>query len=383
MLREMRLAHHTTLLTLALLAIGAAPLRADDPPDERQLGHGYSRVGDTIRYRGKRIDKEGRHDIARLAAFLREALTLAHDVDAASFVALNERYSKDKQKVYKKIISPGRFWVVVLPGADPASFEALSGELARDKQRVWWHGNRVAADARTVKKLGGPYLWRDATRVWYQQRQIEGADAASFRHLASAYAVDARRAYWSGEPIEGAQVAAFAVLGESFIAVDGRRVYRSGKPLPAIDPASCRLILHAPYGYQVLADKRGVYLNGLRFLHAEPGSFKMLDQVTGRCQGEGAKPYAFLVDTYHCTPVTVHRVKSGLLAETILYERGSGRPLAIVSAPLTDGKLGKLTIAPPPGAKRAEPVPDWQLRIFQRPQLGASLQRLAELLEVR
>lgn len=371
----------TSLLAASLLAICAAPLRADEPPVERQLGHGYSRVGDTIRFAGKRIDQEGRHDIKKLAAFMRQELTLAHDVDAASFVALNERYSKDKRKVYKKIISPGRFWVVVLPGADPASFEALSGDLARDKQRVWWHGNRVAADAKTVKKLGGPYLWRDATRVWYQQRQIEGADAPSFRHLASAYAVDAKRAYWGTEPIEGARAGTFAVLGTSFVAVDGRRVYRSGQPLPGIDPASCRLILHAPYGYQVLADKRGVYLNGLRFLHADPGSFKMFDQVTGRCQREGAKPYAFLVDTYHSTPVTVHRAKGQLLAETVLYERKTGRPLATVSAPLTKGKLGKLTITAPPGAKQAEPVPDWQLRIFQRPDLAARLQRLAELLE--
>ena len=51
---------------------------------------------------------------------------------------------------------------------------------------------------------------------------------------------------------------------------------------------SCRLILHDDYGYQVIADRHGVYLNGLRFIHADPDDFVMIDKLTGKMSNSTA-----------------------------------------------------------------------------------------------
>ena len=99
----------TTLVawTVTATAVTFMPVvRADE-----NLGQGYSRQGEFILFDGKRIDREGAHDIDRFAKAVGRKLTLCSDVDAASFDVLSAEYTKDKNKVYYKWISPGPFWV--------------------------------------------------------------------------------------------------------------------------------------------------------------------------------------------------------------------------------------------------------------------------------
>ncbi len=339
------------------------------------LGHGYSRDGDVIFFEGKRIDQEGVDDIQRFASAVGHKLTLCSKVDAASFEVLNEQYSKDKNKVYYKWVSPGRFWVVELPAADVASFKVINFAHAVDANAIWYLDLPIEGSNPSTVQLIADRIVKDAKSVYVSGQPQPHLDAETFQSVGSAYYSDTNGVYWGDKPIDGADAATFEVLGDSFIAVDQNMVYRSGQRLPHIDPGTCKFILHDPYGYQVISDKNGVYLNKLKFLHADPDDFEMIDERTGR----GGK-FVFLVDTYHSTPVTVYREGPRLVTETVLYEKGSTNPLAIVKADVSGDKLENIKFSPAPGKAVADPVPDWQISVFQRPNLVKRMRSADQLL---
>ena len=362
------------LLYICLFLTNAEALWAQN---DKALKHGYTRQGDFIFLKGERIDQAGKKDIDQFSRAAGRKLILCSDVDAASFQVLSEEYTKDKNKVYYKWISPGRFWVVELPEADAATFESVGFNLARDKNHVWWYGAvQRGVDATTVKVVNDGFVWKDAQNVWYQHQQIVGANSKTFRHAGSGYYIDANGAYWGGDLIVGADPATFKVLGNSFVAVDRSSVYRSGQRQPHLDAGTCKFILHDPYGYQVISDKNGVYLNNLKILHAVPDDFAMIDRLTGR----GGK-YVFLVDTWHCTPVTVYREDDRLITETVLYEKGTTNALAVIKAEIASQKLKNMTLSGPTGEASAHQVPKWQIDIFQRADMIKRMNRVSKLLE--
>ena len=55
------------------------------------LGKGYSRKGEFIFFKGKRIDQEGAHDIDKFSRAARQKLTLCSNVEAVSFKVLSEQ----------------------------------------------------------------------------------------------------------------------------------------------------------------------------------------------------------------------------------------------------------------------------------------------------
>ena len=341
-----------------------------------QLGDGYTRQGDHVLFSGKRIDREGAHDLERFSKTVGHELTLASDVDASTFEVLSEEYTKDANKAYYKWISPGRFWVVELPDADPETLEVLGFNLARDKNHVWWYGSILpGADAKSIELVSDGFVWKDSAHVWYQQQKMVDADAKTFKHLGSSYFIDDQRVYWGPDAIDDADRNSFRVLNDSFVAVDQNMVYRSGRPAPAIDPATCRFIFDDPYGYQVIADKDGVYLNQLRFLHADPKDFSMVNPRMAR-----GGDYAFLIDTYQCTPVTVYQDGDQLVSETILYDPKTSQPLAVVKAHVTDGGLHDLKLSPAPGQTETRPVPEWQTAVFRRPDLVKQMEQAGDFL---
>ncbi len=182
------------------------------------LGHGYSRKGEYICYKGKRIDKEGAGDLDEFAVAAGRNLTLANNVDAASFTALSPDYSKDRNKVYYRWISGPRSWVVEVPGADPATFEVLGLALAKDQNHVWKEDRKVeGADPQTTRILTDR-VWKDAQHVWFYGNVIQGADPATFESLGDDYHYrDANRVYWIFnvvKVVEGADPKTFKVGGE-------------------------------------------------------------------------------------------------------------------------------------------------------------------------
>lgn len=279
---------------LALTEVGAPAASQERVTDAEPLGFGYGRKDGYVYFEGLRIDRAGREDIAEFSRFIERDLTLCSDVDAASFVALSEPYTKDRNTVYYKWTSPGKFWVVELPDADVRSFEVLGFNLARDAFHVWWYGAVLPGlDPATVEVVKDGFAWKDARSVWYQHERIEGADPKkTFEHLGRGFYRDAARVYWGSQPLEGADARTFRSFGDDSPygadanrvwsgpkRVDGpeaatfRAVHRSafadardafegpGKPLEGADPATFRKVVALDgYGTALLRDARYHYL---------------------------------------------------------------------------------------------------------------------------
>jgi hypothetical protein len=271
-------------LVAALFATSLAPAApTTDPatapstqPFTIDLGHGYRRDDRFVWFKGKRIDGTGEVDVKEFARAVGHPLVLCRGVHAASFVALSEQYTKDKDKVYYKWISPGRFWVVELTGADPATFEALDNYLARDRNTVWRLDRPFAgADPASVEVIHPNFVWKDRDSVFYQSKKIEGADPKTFRHLAQGFYRDAENVYWSSDRLLGADANSFETFGnDSPYARDARQVWFGKTTLEGIDAATFRLV-----GQYVYLDKTAVYSSGRVVPGADPVTFEFVRKL--------------------------------------------------------------------------------------------------------
>ena len=204
-------------------------------PTDTDLGHGYVRRDGAIHFIGggitgtganaTRIDTPSPRLLRKVVMSKFGSFKTAEGLDVASFEVLNEEYTRDKNRVYYKVISNDEFIVIVMPEADPASFELLGGELARDNKRVWYRDEvQPKVDAATIERIEGGPVYKDKNSVFYQYDTIAGADPASFKHIGSAYYADNKRVYWCLTPIPGADPSNFTVMGDSFIAKDSSRI---------------------------------------------------------------------------------------------------------------------------------------------------------------
>jgi len=248
-----------------------------DEPAPIPLGHGYERRGDVIYFNAQPIDLAGRADLDRFERTLGRRVKPATNIDAASFEVLSEQYTKDKNAVYYKWISPGWYLVTEIVGADPATFEALDSDLARDARHVW----RVDlifpdGDAATAEVVTPGYVWKDRNTVYYQHLPMKNADPRTFRHLDQAFYRDAKHVYWSNERLIGADPDTFRTFGDTPYAADKNRVWLGTSGRDDLDAASFRLFQN-----HVFADKNGVYVtpaaHQVRGAHAE--SFKKVGPV--------------------------------------------------------------------------------------------------------
>lgn len=334
-------------------AVGhAAPASAEastriEEAEQWSLGHGYSRRGSQIFFKGERIDQAGRETLAGFERALGRRLVLAHDVDAASFAALSEEYSKDRSAVYYKWISPGRFWVVVIPDADPATFEVMDFNLAKDANRVWRTDVPIeGADPATARVVNPGWVWRDSRSVYYQFTRLAEADPETFRHLNQAFYRDARHVYWSTTRLVGADVLTFRTFGNDVpYAVDERHVWFGAERIPHVDAGSFRL-----FHNHVFADDRRVHVSGraLPILDADPATFRKVAELeSAGCVlfQDGGRQYLFdpsyaEIYTLTRTPDSVVISKPAWLAEA----DGSVLHAATVSATWKDGVLSEPAI---------------------------------------
>lgn len=337
------------------------------------LGHGYVRRGGAIHFIGggrtgkgfgdTRIDRPSPGVLAGFAAAGLRVRGTCAGLDIASFEVLSEKYTRDKNRVYSKVVSPGVFLVIRLPQADPASFEILAPLLVRDRKHVWYGEHlQPGVDPLTVKpveRMGG--VFKDKNAVYFFGEKLAGADPASFLHLDSGYYADRNRIYWGNSPVPGADLASFEVIGSSFIARDKKMVYRSGELLPGLDAPSLRLIVHHPQGFQIVSDKNGLYLNKTIFPRSQPGPVEVIDKLTVR---SGANIH--LVSTYQDTPVTLHKEAGLLIAETWSYDPESREPQGLITAEVTAEGLRNIRTKPLPGGQKA---PSWQVEVFKSPAL--------------
>lgn len=240
------------------------------------LGHGYSREGDHILFDAKRIDdKEGADLFKRVAGIVGSAgpTKRATVVDAASFKALSEEYTKDKNTVFYKWGTLEQFYVVEVPDADPKSFECVDFNLAKDNKHVWFSGKVVPnADPKALSLVNGGQIWKDANSVWYSGMKIGGADPRTFEHLGYGFYRDKNLVYWSHTPLDGADPKTFRSIGDKTgYGADQNSVWAGTKRMPNVDPATFASVHSCVY-----KDKDGVYCNNIMIPGARTETIRKL-----------------------------------------------------------------------------------------------------------
>lgn len=357
---------------------GASPVLSTDT----DLGHGYVRRDGAVHFIGGGITGTGA-DATRIdmpsPQLLRKVIRsqfgpfkTAEGLDVASFEVLSETYTRDKNRVYYKVVSNDEFIVIALPEADPASFELLEGGLTRDKSRVWYNDRiQQGVDAATVEPIAGGPVYRDKNSVFYQYDVIAGADPATFKHAGSGYYVDSKRVYWCTDPIPDADPATFKVLGDSFVGKDRSRAYRSGEPLDGLDAASLELIVHHEAGFQIYSDKNGFHVNKMTFPRSKPGKAEVIDPYTVK-----AGNLIHLVENSRSTPATLFKEDGKLMVESPAYEPESREVNGLIAAEVTAEGLKNIRVVPLPGSSHVPVVPDWQMEVFTH---GHTVERMIEL----
>lgn len=384
-----------TLGLLLFLSITACQKKetastAPTPPlsTDTDLGHGYVRRDGAIHFIGggitgtgvnaTRIDMPSPGLLKKLVRHQYGPFKTAEGLDAASFEALSEVYTRDKDRVYYKFDFDDSFIVHPLPEADPASFHLSADGLVRDKNHVWY-GDRIldGIDPATAVMVRQDFtVIKDKDSVHYRYDPIPGADPATFKHISSGYYADRKRVYWCKDPIPGTDPANFQVMGNSFIAKDSSRIYRSGEPLSGYDVASFELILHNEAGFQIFSDKNGIHLNKMTFPRSKPGKAEVIDNHTVKVGN-----LVHTVSTYQYTPVTVFEEDGKLIAEAPCYEPESQKPLGMITAEVTGEGLKDLRVVPLPGHTWTPTPPEWQLRAFKRSDLVERMVKSGELIK--
>jgi DKNYY family len=343
------------LSLLTAIAVGiffqstpSEPLMQFDETKAEVLGHGYSRQGDFIYFDKQRIDQAGNEDFDRFAKSNNLKLSQCTDVDAASFKALSEEYTKDKNKVYYKWISGGRFWIVELPLADAKSFEVINSNLARDTKHVWWYAEPLPeVDPKTVELVNAGFVWKDAKSVWYQRNEISGADAKTFRHLDQAFYRDANRAYWSMTPLDGADLDTFRTFGDdSPYAADRNSVWRADTEITGYDASTFQAIHQS-----VFKDKNGVYADGHWLENADPKSFlKIADLDTSHSALLADEHHYYVFLPYYGDVYRVTSTAASLNVRRSIWPDGIKQkdPIAISTAELGEAGWKNLNIAADP-----------------------------------
>ncbi|MGF1633355.1 MAG: DKNYY domain-containing protein [Phycisphaerae bacterium] len=350
------------------MAMPPANFNEDGQANHESLGHGYSRRGNYIYFDGLRIDQAGRETLERFQRPMGRELVLAHDVDAASFVPLSPDYTRDKQTVYYKWISPGRFWVVEIPNADAATFEVLDFNLARDATRVWQMDEPVrGADAATARVLHPGWVWRDADSVYYKAARIDGADPETFRHLDQAFYADAGHVYWSDTRLNGADVPTFRTFGnDTPYAVDKQHVWIATNRLVHVDAASFRLLHN-----HVFADKNGVYVSVrvLPVLDADTTTFhKVAELESWAFVLFSDARHAYLFDPGYGEMYQLSLKEDAVeITKPVWLAGAAGRDryAATVTATWRDGALSRPVIRMRPGFE-GSPEPTFELDKMQR-----------------
>lgn len=358
---------------------GPSPVLSTD----RDLGHGYVRRDGAIHFIGggttgtganaTRIDMPSPELLKKLVKHQFGPLKTAEGLDAASFEALSEIYTRDKNRVYYKFAFDDSFIVYPLPEADPASFNLLTAGLVRDKNRVWY-GDRILSgvDPATIEIVEpGSTVIKDKDSVHYRYDPIPGADPASFKHVGSGYYADSKRVYWCTDPIPDADPATFKVLGDSFVGKDRSRAYRSGEPLDGLDAASLELIVHHQAGFQIYSDKNGIQVNKMTFPRSKPGEVEVVDPYTIK-----VGDLFHLVENSRSTPSTLFKEGGKLMVESPSYEPESREVNGLIAAEVTAEGLKNIRVGPLPGSSHVPVVPDWQMEVFTH---GHTVERMIEL----
>lgn len=210
---------------------------------------GYFVKDDKVYYDGKLIEAKppGFEVVDKYKIYARDADhvffrgKILADVDAKTFrdaLATPTSYYADS----KSVIFDGRS----LAGSDPESFVQLKspdGEpttFFKDKNSVYWIGQKITGlQASTVKALSQSYL-SDAAHVFYIQKQVAGADAASFVSLAEyeSWGKDKNSLFYQEVAHPEIDITSFQILERGYIKDKSKVFYREGATVTVVIDAN-------------------------------------------------------------------------------------------------------------------------------------------------
>ena len=188
------------------------------------------------------------------------------EVNAQSFVVINENFSKDKERVFYRGIA--------IYKADPATFEPTKYNFAKDKNAVFVDYRMIENTDKDSFEIIDEIYSKDKNKVYRYTEKVEGANPKNFQIIGeSEIGKDDSHLFWNGEILQEADYKTFKVISYN-LAKDKNHLYWENK-IVNIDVKTFHDL-----GCNYVKDKNGIYFlknNGLNNLeNADPKTFKIL-----------------------------------------------------------------------------------------------------------
>ncbi|MBP7902038.1 MAG: DKNYY domain-containing protein [Spirochaetes bacterium] len=97
------------------------------------------------------------------------------------------------------------------------------------------------ADPASFEEMDDSRYGKDSNNVFFEGKQVSGADSKSFKIVGEAHACDNKRGYYEGVVISGSEGKSFREIDRYFSA-DSKEVYYLGKPLGVVAPDKFRYV---------------------------------------------------------------------------------------------------------------------------------------------
>jgi hypothetical protein len=166
-----------------------------DPTSFQVMRRGYAKDATKVFYEGTSfaVRDAASFELLDYGLFARDRLVGYYDdipipgSDGASFTPLDDHYARDRAQIYFADKDLGQSPIVArswrLEGALLDSFEALEGRYARDARRAYHNGKPLpVSDGGRLEVVSLGYA-KTQTKVFYEGKEVRGADAASFAML--------------------------------------------------------------------------------------------------------------------------------------------------------------------------------------------------------
>lgn len=141
------------------------------------------------------------------------------DADYNSFEIIEDKYAKDKDKVFIK--------EHVLGGADPHSFDIIDNTYSKDKNKVYYKARILQSALPASFELLNEYYSRDSENVFYGEVILGGADSQTFEIVNEFYNTDSKNVFFRTEIVEEIEIESFEVI-EDVWAKDSNYIFFVG-----------------------------------------------------------------------------------------------------------------------------------------------------------
>ena len=248
---------------------------------------GYEKKNGKITFNGKEITD--RNFMVLNEVFAKDSSTAYYkehpfrSADVATFIAVDNHYAKDKNKVYycdeyregQNYYLTKKQTIEVVHDAIPASFKSIEYGYAKDEFRAYYKG--IAFTVKDVASLQSinTYFVKDDVQAYINRNPIAGSNGNTFTIMNNNYAKDTAHIYFYITSGEYDQLIhriechrnTFEILDYPY-AKDQGAVYFEGKNIEEADPVTLKLLSH---GYAT--DKTNVFKGAKKITSADALSF--------------------------------------------------------------------------------------------------------------